>query len=115
MPSSLTLFKYLLIGTIFKGFVEFVATLLLFYVLVFWLRGMWGLSSPTRDRIRASCFGSGNLNRWTAREVPPSLFLEIFPSSFIEGFLIRLAPWKESYDKPRQHIKKQRYQFADKV
>ena len=22
--------------------------------------------------------------------------------------------WKESYDKPRQHIKKQRYHFADK-
>ena len=25
-----------------------------------------------------------------------------------------LAPWKESYDKPRQHIKKQRHYFADK-
>ena len=25
-----------------------------------------------------------------------------------------LAPWKKSYDKPRQHIKKQRYQFSDK-
>ena len=25
-----------------------------------------------------------------------------------------LAPWKESYDKPRQHIKKQRYHFANK-
>ena len=25
-----------------------------------------------------------------------------------------LAPWKESYDKPRQHIKKQRQHFADK-
>ena len=25
-----------------------------------------------------------------------------------------LAPWEESYDKPRQHIKKQRHQFADK-
>ena len=25
-----------------------------------------------------------------------------------------LAPWKESYDQPRQHIKKQRYYFADK-
>ena len=24
------------------------------------------------------------------------------------------APWKESYDKPRQCIKKQRYHFADK-
>ena len=25
-----------------------------------------------------------------------------------------LAPWKESYDKPRQHIKKQRHHLADK-
>ena len=24
-----------------------------------------------------------------------------------------LVPWKESYDKPRQHIKKQRYHFAN--
>ena len=26
----------------------------------------------------------------------------------------RFAPWKKSYDKPRQHIKKQRHYFADK-
>ena len=26
----------------------------------------------------------------------------------------RLAPWKKSYDKPRYHIKKQRYYFANK-
>ena len=26
----------------------------------------------------------------------------------------RLAPWKESYDKPRQCIKKQRHHFANK-
>ena len=25
-----------------------------------------------------------------------------------------LAPWKKSYDKPREHIKKQRHHFADK-
>ena len=25
-----------------------------------------------------------------------------------------LASWKKSYDKPRQHIKKQRHYFADK-
>ena len=27
---------------------------------------------------------------------------------------MNIAPWKESYDKPRQCIKDQRYQFADK-
>ena len=26
-----------------------------------------------------------------------------------------LAPWKKSYNKPRQHIKKQRHYFANKV
>ena len=26
-----------------------------------------------------------------------------------------LAPWKKSYDQPRQHIKKQRHYFAGKV
>ena len=26
----------------------------------------------------------------------------------------QLAPWKESYDKPRQHIKKQRHHFVNK-
>ena len=26
----------------------------------------------------------------------------------------KLPPWKKRYDKPRQHIKKQRYHFADK-
>ena len=25
-----------------------------------------------------------------------------------------LAPWKKNYDQPRQHIKKQRYDFAGK-
>ena len=31
------------------------------------------------------------------------------------GEIKMLAPWKESYDKPRQCIKKQRHHFADKV
>ena len=25
-----------------------------------------------------------------------------------------LAPWKKSYDKPRQHVKKQRHNFTNK-
>ena len=28
--------------------------------------------------------------------------------------LKELTPWKESYDQPRQHIKKQRHHFANK-
>ena len=34
----------------FKVLTEFVTTLPLFYVLVFWLRGTWDPSSPIRDR-----------------------------------------------------------------
>ena len=42
------LFTIFLMWTIFKVFTEFVTILLLAYVLVFWLLGMWDLSSPTR-------------------------------------------------------------------
>ena len=34
----------------FLVFIEFVTIPLMFYVLFFWLPGMWNLSSPTRDR-----------------------------------------------------------------
>ena len=27
---------------------------------------------------------------------------------------LKVAPWKKSYDQPRQHIKKQRHNFANK-
>ena len=40
------------------------------------------------------------------------------PSRMILPLLLiikMLAPWKKSYDKPRQHIKKQRHYFAKKV
>ena len=39
------------------------------------------------------------------------LFTFAFSSSLL---LSSLTPWKKSYDKPRQHIKKQRHYFADK-
>ena len=39
--------------------------MLLFYVLVFWPQGLWGLSSLTRDHI-----GSWTLDYWITREVP---------------------------------------------
>ena len=44
--------------TILKVFIEFVTILLLFYVLVFWPRGMWDLSSPTNDQTTGPCVGS---------------------------------------------------------
>ena len=54
----------------FKVFIEFVTILLLFYVLVFWPRGIWDLSSSTRDRTLTPCTRRRILNPWTTREVP---------------------------------------------
>ena len=68
--------------TIFKVFIEFVTILLLLYVLVFWLRGTWDLSSPARDQARTPCIGWQSLNHWTAREVPEST---VFLLSLIGG------------------------------
>ena len=60
--------------TIFKVFIEFVTILLLFfYILVFWLQGMWDLSSLMRDQTRTPCIGRQSLNHWITREVPFSL------------------------------------------
>ena len=36
----------------------------------FWLRGMWDLTSPTRDRTHTHFIGRQSLNYWTTREVP---------------------------------------------
>ena len=59
--------------TIFKVFIEFATILILFYVLNFFVpRGMWDLSSSTRDQTHAPCFGRQSRNHWTAREVPYS-------------------------------------------
>ena len=55
--------------TIFKVFIEFDTILLLFYILVFWPRVMWDLSSLTRDRTCTPCIGRRSLNHPTAREV----------------------------------------------
>ena len=49
--------------------IEFVTILLLLYV--FWPRGMWDLSSLTRDQTCMPCIGRWSPNLWTTREVPP--------------------------------------------
>ena len=51
-----------LMQTIFKVFIEFVTILLLFYVLVSWPWGMWGLNSSARDQTHTLCIGRWSLN-----------------------------------------------------
>ena len=48
--SSFCFKDFFLRCTNLKVFIDFVTILLLFYVLVFWPRGSWDHSSPTRDR-----------------------------------------------------------------
>ena len=73
---SYLFFKTSLLWTIFKVFIEFVTILLLFYVLVFWPRGMWDPNSPTQDGTHTPCIGRWSLNHWTTREV--SIFILLF-------------------------------------
>ena len=56
-------------------------------------------------------------NRWEKLEtVTDFIFLgsEITADSDCSHEIKTLAPWKKSYDKPRQHIKKQSHYFANK-
>lgn len=62
-------FLSFLVWTIFKVFIEFFRILLMFYILVFWWRGMWDLSSQTRNQTCAPCNGGWSLKHWTSREV----------------------------------------------
>ena len=64
--------------TIFKVFIELITTLLPISVLVFWLQGMWDLSSLTRDQTCASCLARLSLNCCTSREVPLTVFCFCF-------------------------------------
>ena len=60
--------------TIFKVFIDFVTTLLLFFMFwFFWPQGMWDFSSLARDQTCILCTGRSR-NHWTIREVPQSSF-----------------------------------------
>ena len=63
----------------FKVFIEFVTVLFLFYVLFFWPRGMWDLSSPKGMERTPAALKAQSLNYW---EVPTLLSFSSFPSFF---------------------------------
>ena len=72
--------RFFLLWTIFKVFTEFVTTMLLFYVLVFWPHDTWDLNSLTMDQTHSPCIGKRSLNNWTSREVPVFLILWVVRS-----------------------------------
>ena len=66
-----------------KVFIECVTILFLFYILAFWLQGMWDLSSLTRDRTHTSCIWRWSLNTGPPRKSlhPSFLRYQLFTSS----------------------------------
>ena len=56
--------------TILKVLIELVTILLQFYVLLFWLQGMWDIIFPTKNCNNTPCTGGKSCNHWTSREVP---------------------------------------------
>ena len=57
----------------------------------FWPRGMWDLSSLTRDWTCTSCIGRWSLSHWTTREVPVNHSLLCTLNSL--GFYLAPANW----------------------
>ena len=84
----------------FLVFIEFTTTLLLFYVLDFWLWVTWDLSSPTRNETHMLCLGRQSFNPWTLKEVLhtqifkiPYCFWTNICSSIIQDLRILKSKW----------------------
>ena len=70
---------------------------------------------------KTKIMASGLITSWeidgeTVETVPDFIFLgsKITEDGDCSHEIKTFAPWKESYDQPRQHIKKQRHYFANK-
>ena len=83
------------------------------------LRGLWDLSSPTRDQTRVACIARQMLNHWITRKVPPvsfpdtileppSWFLVLDVCHFID-FLLK----KQDLVKKQKILHKGSFQFGN--
>ena len=70
---------------------------------------------------KTNIMASGPITSWqidgeTVESVADVIFLgsKIIADGDCSHEIKRLTPWKESYDQPRQNIKKQRHYFANK-
>ena len=66
-PLQFYFFNIFFMWTTLKVFIEFVTTLLLFYVLIFWHWTMWDRSASTRGWSSTPVW-EGEVNYWTSRE-----------------------------------------------
>ena len=72
----------------------------------------------SKTKIMASWSHHFMTNRWGNNENSEKLYLLGLQNRcrwWLQWNWKTLAPWKKSYDKTRQHIKKQRHYFANKV
>ena len=102
----------ILMWTIFKVFIEFVAILFPFYIsflfsFFFGLWGMWDLSSLTRNRTHTPCIGRWNLNHWTTRELPHTPFDSSFPTFLHSSVITQLWNFL-SNRKPKSNLLEQK-------
>ena len=67
---------------------------------------------------KTKIIASGPITSWQKDVEIASDFISLGSKITVDGDCSHktklLAPWKQSYDKPRKHIKKQRHYFADK-
>ena len=67
---------------------------------------------------KTKIMASGSITSWQIDEETVTDFIlgatKITADGDYSHEIKMLAPWKESYEQPRQHIKKQRYYFTDK-
>ena len=79
-------------------------------------RGKWKRRLKTFKKLRSCPITSWQIDGDKVEIVTDFIFLgsKITADSDCHEIKRHFSPWKESYDKPRQCIKKKRHQFADK-
>ena len=77
--------------TIFKVFIELVNNIASVLCFRFWPRGMWDLSSPTRNRTHTPCIGRQSLNHWAARKTCYFLFCTYHKPTLLSAFTCILS------------------------
>ena len=83
-------FFFFLMWTILKDFIEFVTTLLPFYILGSWPQGMWDPSSLTRVWTCTLCIRRQSPNNWTASAQSVAQSCLSLCDPWTAGFL---CPW----------------------
>ena len=72
--------------------------------------GSFTTSTPMGSPLEWVAYPFSSVSSWPRNQTGVSCIA----GRFFTNWAIREAPWKKSYDKPRQCIKKQRHHFADK-